>query len=95
MPTPRKKNRRNHTGFSLNSFQIEEDNPNIQIFTDSNDRVPEVDRSDDNPFYGAGAASPPEPTKRTSKRRKVTIPGEGEQDVEDVKDREDGLAYVL
>lgn len=79
----------------MNSFQIDDADPDIQIFTDSNDRVPEVDRSADNPFYGEGAASPPEPIKRTSKRRKVTIPGEGEQEIEDIKDREDGLAYVL
>ncbi|CAG8983672.1 hypothetical protein HYALB_00004104 [Hymenoscyphus albidus] len=94
MPSPRKKNgRRGNAGFTLDSFDDAEGS--ILIYTDSTDRVPEADHSLDNPFYGEGAASPAQPVRRTSKRRKVIIPGEGEQDIDDVKDREDGMAYIF
>lgn len=92
MPSPKKKGKR-YKGFSLDSFEAEDGQP-IQIYTDSNDRVPEVDMSSDNPFYGSSGAVP-EPTKRASKRRKVTVPGEGEQNIERVERRADGLVYVL
>jgi hypothetical protein len=92
MPTPKKKGKR-YKGFTMDSFEAEEGQP-IQIYTDSNDRVPEVDMSADNPFYGSSSAVP-EPMKRASKRRKVTVPGEGERNIEEVERREDGLVYVL
>jgi hypothetical protein len=94
MPSPKKKGSKKYTGFTLDSFEAEEDAP-IQIYTDSHDRVPEVDLSPDNPFYGEGSAVAPEPTKRASKRRKITVPGEGEQTIEELEKREDGLVYVL
>jgi hypothetical protein len=94
MPTP-KKGRKKYTGFTLDSFEAEEESVPIQIYTDSTDRVPEVDHSPDNPFYGKGKSVPAERTQRSSKRRKVKVNGEGEQDIEDLEDREDGLVYVL
>ncbi|TAQ87186.1 hypothetical protein B7494_g4498 [Chlorociboria aeruginascens] len=95
MPTP-KKTRKRYTGLSLDSFTAEgEQSTPIQIYTDSNDRVPEADLSTDNPFYGQGTTAYPEPTKRTSKRRKINVPGEGEQTVEEAERREDGLVYVF
>lgn len=94
MPSP-KKGRKKYTGYTMDSFEAEEESTPIQIYTDSNDRVPEVDDSPENPFYGKGKAVPAEPTKRSSKRRKVNVVGEGEQDIEDLEDREDGLVYVL
>ncbi|KUJ20494.1 uncharacterized protein LY89DRAFT_715880 [Mollisia scopiformis] len=94
MPSPRK-GRKHYTGFTLDSFEAEEEQTPIQIYTDSNDRVPEVDNNADNPFYGQGASVPSEPTKRSSKRRKIMVAGEGEQDIEDLEKREDGLVYVF
>lgn len=94
MPSP-KKGRKRYTGFTLDSFEAEEESTPIQIYTDSHDRVPEVDTSAENPFYGESKAAQPEPTKRTSKRRKVTVAGEGEQEIDDLEEREDGLVYVL
>lgn len=94
MPSP-KKGRKKYTGFTLDSFEAEEETTPIQIYTDSHDRVPEVDDSAENPFYGQSTPVQSEPTKRSSKRRKVTVAGEGEQEVEDLEDREDGLVYVL
>lgn len=94
MPSPKKKKNKKYSGFTLDSFGAEDADEPITIFTDSQERIPEVDVSDDNPFYSAGAAVP-EPIKRASKRRKITVPGEGELTVEDVQKREDGLVYVL
>ncbi|KAF4637847.1 hypothetical protein G7Y89_g230 [Cudoniella acicularis] len=94
MPSPKKKGKKKYSGFTLNSFEAEDDEQPIQIFTDSHDRVPEADPHPENPFFGDSEATP-EPTKRTSKRRKVTVPGEGEQDYEDVERRTDGLIYVF
>jgi hypothetical protein len=96
MPSSKKKGRKRYTGFTLDSFEAEdEDATPIQIYTDSHDRVPEVDPSADNPFYGKNSIAQPEPTKRSSKRRKITVPGEGEQTLEETEQREDGLVYVL
>jgi hypothetical protein len=94
MPSPRK-GRKKYSGFTLDSFGAEdEESASIQIYTDSNERIPEVDMHPDNPFYG-DTAPPPEPTKRSSKRRKIMIPGEGEQSLEEAEQRGDGLVYVL
>jgi hypothetical protein len=67
----------------------------IEIFTDSVDRCPEVDLNDDNPFYGEGATVLPEPVKRTSKRRKISVEGEMDQTIEQLEKRDDGMLYVL
>jgi hypothetical protein len=94
MPSPKKKGSKKYSGFTLDSFGAEDDTP-IQIYTDSHDRVPEVDLSPDNPFYGEGDNVVHEPTKRASKRRKISVPGEGEHTIEELEKREDGLLYVL
>jgi hypothetical protein len=97
MPSPKKKGRKQHSGYTLGSFGVdEEEDSQIAIYTDSHDRIPEVDLSADNPFYGqSSATAQPEPTKRSSKRRKITIPGDGEQTIDEAERREDGLIYVL
>jgi len=95
MPSPKKKGRKKYTGFTLDSFGPEDEDRGIQIYTDSHDRVPEADSSRDNPFYSLTTAIQPEPTKRASKRRKITIPGEGELSLEEAEKREDGMVYVL
>lgn len=94
MPTPKKKGHKKYKGYTMNSFEAEEDGQPIQIYTDSNERIPEVDSSASNPFYGSSNVVP-EPTKRSSKRRKITVPGEGELSAEVVERRADGLVYVL
>lgn len=87
---PKKGRNRKYKGFTLDEA---EETP-IQIYTDSHDRVPEADLSADNPFYGPATAQLS--GKRIgNKRRKVMIPGEGEQSIEEVQRREDGLLYVL
>ncbi|KAK8098627.1 uncharacterized protein PG998_014113 [Apiospora kogelbergensis] len=62
LASSRKKRTKKYTGISLESFNAEEVDEPIEIFTDSRDRVPQVDRSEDNPFYGetsAPVADPP------------------------------------
>ena len=97
MPSPKKnRGRKRYTGYTLDSFEaVEEDMP-IPIYTDSHDRVPEVDMSQDNPFFGQGSVAHLEPSKvRASKRRKIMVPGEGEQSIEDLEQRKDGMIYTL
>lgn len=90
----RKRVPKKYSGNSLESFVAEEVEEPIEIFTDSQDRVPEVDRSEDNPFYGSSATVEQEPPRRRSKRN-VAIPGEASQAVDEAIQREDGLIYVL
>ncbi|KAI1078888.1 hypothetical protein F5B20DRAFT_546565 [Whalleya microplaca] len=96
MPSPRKKAKK-YTGLTLESFTAEEIENPIEIFTDTRDRVPEVDNTNENPFYGNQPASTAEaePSKRRSKRKHVTIPGEGRRTIEEAIQREDGLVYVF
>ncbi|KAH6900717.1 hypothetical protein B0T10DRAFT_471434 [Thelonectria olida] len=91
--SPKKRRAKKYTGISMESFRAEEIEEPIEIFTDSQDRIPSKDDSESNPFYGD--AAPPEPTKRRSKRRQVNIPGEGVKTVDEASSREDGMVYVL
>lgn len=94
MPSRKSKKR---AGYTIDSFEdhMQNEGAEIEIFTDSNERVPEVDESMENPFYGHGASMEPKAVKRASKRQKITIPGEGEVTLEEAEAREDGLVYVL
>jgi hypothetical protein len=68
----------------------------FEIFTDSHERIPEIDTNPDNPFYVTGnSVPPPEPPRRRSKRNLVTIPGEGKVTLEEAVRREDGMLIVL
>jgi hypothetical protein len=92
LATPQKKAKR-YIGLSMDSFRAEEVEEDIEIFTDSRDRVPEIDNSADNPFYGDHAVA--EASVRRSKRKQVVIPGESKQTVEDAVKRSDGVLVVL
>ncbi|KAI1310631.1 hypothetical protein F5Y03DRAFT_24076 [Xylaria venustula] len=92
MLTPKKKAKK-YTGLTLDSFRAEEVEEDIEIFTDSRDHFPEVDESVENPFYGGHVTA--ESSKRRSKRKPVTVPGEGRQSVEDVVKRDDGVLVVF
>ncbi|ETI26020.1 hypothetical protein G647_02797 [Cladophialophora carrionii CBS 160.54] len=76
-PSPRR-NRKNkrYNGFSLESFSAEDENHGqIQIFTDSRDRVPQVDHGRSNPFVDHevnSEASTSQKVEGTSKRRKLS-----------------------
>ncbi|KAK0628881.1 hypothetical protein B0T17DRAFT_486235 [Bombardia bombarda] len=100
MPTPKRTRTQEYT---LDSFSMDDevDEP-IEIYTDSHERIPEVDHSVDNPFY-----IPPEPPRR-SKRQTVTsrsegkakeetvnIPGVGKVTVDEAIRRDDGMLTVF
>ncbi|PQE06474.1 5 3 -nucleotidase protein [Rutstroemia sp. NJR-2017a WRK4] len=87
MPKP-KKGRKKYNGIGLGSFGMEKEDEPITIFTDSEDRVPEVDEHADNPFFGD---SPVQRTQtRRSRRRMVIVPGEEDQSVDELLSRADG-----
>ncbi|KAF6807217.1 hypothetical protein CSOJ01_08325 [Colletotrichum sojae] len=90
----RKRVAKKYSGNSLESFTAEEVEEPIQIFTDSQDRIPEADASVDNPFYGDSVTVERQPPRRRSKR-KVAIPGEAAQAVDEALQREDGMVYVF
>ena len=101
MPTPRKNGRRKkHIGFSLDSFGADDDvsDEKIEIYTDSKDKVPEVDETEDNPFYvkpGQDATSNGDAVSRNSKRRKINGGVNVNKEIEESFKREDGMVYVL
>lgn len=92
MPNNKKRAPKKYSGMTLDSFTAEAADDSIEIFTDSRERLPERDESAENPFYGETVA---EPTKRRSKRRNVSVPGEKAHTVEEASERQDGMVYVL
>ncbi|KAF2464721.1 uncharacterized protein BDR25DRAFT_94864 [Lindgomyces ingoldianus] len=52
MPTPRKSRKSRKNVFTLESFaeQMDEETDKIEVYTDSKERVPEIDHTPDNPF---------------------------------------------
>ncbi|KAG5983810.1 hypothetical protein E4U55_007042 [Claviceps digitariae] len=92
VPSPQKKRSKKYSGVTLESFTAEEEEEPISIFTDSQDRVPERDESESNPFYGISTL---ESSKKQSKRKVVHIPGEGLQSLDEASRRDDGMVYVF
>lgn len=102
MPAARKRGRkRRHVGFSLDS-PVEDDSEhpegNIQIFTDSKEKVPELDLSEDNPFYDnhvRADSSRHHSRPRVSTRKKTSDNiNNNPQETEAFK-RGEGMLYVL
>lgn len=96
--TSRGKKSKKPTAYSLESF---EDNPSqnqatIEIYTDSRDRIPEVDEGEGNPFNTKHKAAirSGKATSRSSRSRKA---GEVSRDdeVDKALHRDDGMFYVL
>ncbi|MCJ1282621.1 hypothetical protein MMC26_001946 [Xylographa opegraphella] len=98
MPTPTKHGRRpkKHIGFSLDSFDDGDGSSEgkIEIYTDSKDRLPEVDESEDNPFY-VKPCTEPMTTKRAGKRRKVNDEPNHNEEVQEMLKRDEGMVYVF
>ena len=63
----------------------------IEIFTDANARVPELDESEDNPFVGR-KKNPPRAQRRSRKSREEA---EAEDRIEEAAGREEGVVYVF
>lgn len=88
------KKAKKHTGYSLDSFsdELAPKPAPIDIYTDSRDRVPTVDMSEDNPFYVNPAAKASEkPSTRSSKRQAA----KRDTDVDESLTRDDGIYCVL
>ena len=102
MPNPRKKRNKRHVGFSLYS-SMEDDGDvgsenQIEIYTDSKDKIPELDPSEDNPFYEKRVQTVgfPEPQKKkSSKKRKAEHSIDASAEIEEAFNREEGMVYVL
>ena len=102
MPNPRKRRNKRHVGFSLYSSMEDDgdvDSENqIEIFTDSKDKVPELDPSEDNPFFDQNAQTlaSVEPCKtKGSKKRKAEHSIDASREIEEAFNREEGMVYVL
>ncbi|KAI1387771.1 uncharacterized protein F4822DRAFT_407531 [Hypoxylon trugodes] len=91
---PKKRKTKKYSGITLNSFTAEEIEEPIEIFTDSRDRVPEVDR-EQNPFYNNLPSSADSETSKRIRAKQVSIPGEGRQTVDEALERKDGIIYVF
>jgi hypothetical protein len=99
-PSPRKTRKpKRYNGFSLESFRAEDGSTdNIQIFTDNRDKVPEVDRTEANPFADKPTDNESARTKKvsgTTKRRKVSVEKPLDAQVQEAIDKDEGMVYVL
>ncbi|OAA63851.1 hypothetical protein ISF_04560 [Cordyceps fumosorosea ARSEF 2679] len=88
-----KRKPRSYSGLGMDSFTAKRGDEPIEIFTDTKDSIPEIDTSDANPF--AGPSKQETATSPRRSRRKIAIPGEGSQSLEDAMHREDGMVYVF
>lgn len=96
--SPRKQKKRRHNGFSLESFsENSAAQSSIPIFTDSRDQLPELDASEENPFYAkpADKQHSVRKVKGTSKRRKVSAEKPLDPQVEDAIKKDEGMVYLL
>lgn len=99
MPRSRKAGRRRRP-FSLGDSMAEDDThseSNIQIFTDSKERIPELDMSKDNPFYDHPSPSQTseQPGKSRSKKKKETSTVQENKEIREAFNHEEGIVYVL
>jgi hypothetical protein len=93
VPSPRKMRTQTENPDSFYSGANPESS--FQIYTDSHERIPEIDDRAENPFYVGPHPAPPEAPRRRTKRQTVTIPGEGRVSVEEAIQRDDGMLTVL
>lgn len=91
MPTPRKQRKR-HFLDTLDEESLVDPSESIEIFTDSKERMPEVDQSSDNPFVGP---LHPEPKRRSAKSKKETAKSAEEAEMEEAVRNDEGIIYVL
>lgn len=99
MPRSRKAGRKRRP-FSLGDSMADDDThseSNIQIFTDSKERIPELDMSKDNPFYDNPSlpqTSDEQGKSRIKKTKETSIVKENKE-IQEAFDHEEGMVYVL
>lgn len=93
MPTPRRS--RATKSFTLDD---EPDNDKIQVYTDTADRVPEVDEDADNPFVVRKGARKPKISSFTQRLSDVTS-GKTKygmsREIDEAVDNDQGMVYTL
>ena len=100
MPSPHRNSRRTtrRVGYTLDDLSDPDGEAEhaIEVYTDSQCKIPELDESDANPFYEKPGVPPkaPSPPTRASKRRKTQGKGDNE-DVAEAYKRGEGMVYVL
>lgn len=82
---------------STAGFELYEDEPenrmdDIEIYTDANARVPQLDESEDNPFVGR-KKNEPLPQRRRSRKTADEI--EHDARIEEAVNNDEGVTYVL
>ncbi|KAL8716343.1 MAG: hypothetical protein Q9220_000248 [cf. Caloplaca sp. 1 TL-2023] len=96
MPSGKGRRGRKHVGFSLDSSGEDEKSADqIPIFTDSKEKVPELDLGEDNPFIErpqmTGASEPQKTSGRRGRKRQV----KANPHIEEAFNREEGMVYVF
>lgn len=96
MPTKKSRRARKNVGFSLDGpGENEQPESRIQIFTDSKEKLPELDLSESNPFVDRpGETESLEPQKSTEHRGRST-PVKTDARIENTFNHEKGMIYVL
>lgn len=92
MPSPRKLKQHQHSrhqsraGFELFDEDMQRDGEKIEVYTDANARVPQMDEAEENPFVG----------RRTRPQRKSRkAPTSEEEEMLRAAQRDEGVVYVL
>ncbi|KAL8945022.1 MAG: hypothetical protein Q9216_000006 [Gyalolechia sp. 2 TL-2023] len=96
MPNKKDRRARNNVGFSLDSSADGEDSASrVEIFTDSKEKIPEMDRSENNPFIDQPQMSRSAESRKPFGRRGKKAPVKANSQIEDVFNREEGMVYVF
>ena len=102
MPVPRKGRKiRKHRVFSLHDPSGAEEvipDEKVHIYTDSRDKIPELDQTEENPFLDSSQqalASSYEPLSRRMKKRKHQPAVVANPQIEEAFNRDKGMVYVL
>ncbi|KAL8706046.1 MAG: hypothetical protein Q9201_000868 [Fulgogasparrea decipioides] len=98
MPSKQVRRGRKNVGFSLDDSGEDEDaNGRIQIFTDSKEKIPELDLGDHNPFLDnpdtAGAPESHKTTRRSGRKSKGHV--KTNPHIQDAFNHEEGMVYVF
>ncbi|KAK4974061.1 hypothetical protein LTR66_000051 [Elasticomyces elasticus] len=100
MPTPRKQRKHRQLGLAPNGLDdiSEEGSPSrIEIFTDTKDRVPNLDEAEDNPFVGP-KKNREQSNQQRRQRKHVKVNKEREQserEMEEAVRNDEGVLYVF
>lgn len=99
MPRSRKAGRKRRP-FSLSDSMANDDThseSNIQIFTDSKERIPELDMSKDNPFYDnpSQPQTSEEHGKSRGRKKKETSTVKENKEIHEAFNHEEGMVYVF